>query len=61
MKTGAYTTVFWVDPSEDMFGIFLTQLQPLDWDLLHLYMVLATQAVADGKPSKPGSVAAGSR
>jgi CubicO group peptidase (beta-lactamase class C family) len=50
MKTGAYTTVFWVDPSEDMFGIFLTQLQPLDWDMQHLFMVLATQAVADGKP-----------
>lgn len=52
MKTGAYTTVFWIDPSEDMFGIFLTQLQPLDWDMQHLFMVLATQAVADGKPKR---------
>jgi CubicO group peptidase (beta-lactamase class C family) len=50
MKTGAYSTIFWVDPSEDMFGIFLTQLQPLNWDLTHYYMVLGTQAVADGKP-----------
>lgn len=40
------------DPSEDMFGIFLTQLQPLDWDMQHLFMVLATQAVADGKPKR---------
>ena len=47
MKTGAHTTHFWIDPSEDMFGIFLIQLQPLNWDLMHLYMVLATQAVAD--------------
>ena len=53
MKTGAYTTIFWIDPSEDMFGIFLTQLQPLDWDLMHLFMVLATQSVADGKPVRP--------
>ena len=50
MKTGAYSTVFWVDPSDDMFGIFLTQLQPLNWDLMHYYMVLGTQAVVDGKP-----------
>lgn len=47
MKTGAYTTHFWVDPSEDMFGIFLTQLQPLNWDLMHLSMVLATQTISD--------------
>ncbi|MFC1574103.1 serine hydrolase domain-containing protein, partial [Candidatus Latescibacterota bacterium] len=47
MKTGAYTTHFWVDPSEDMFGIFLIQLQPLNWDMMHLFMVLATQAIVD--------------
>jgi len=47
MKTGAYTTHFWVDPSEDMFGIFLIQLHPLNWDLMHLFMVLATQTIAD--------------
>ena len=47
MKTGGFTTQFWVDPSEDMFGIFLIQLQPLNWDMMHLYMVLATQAIVD--------------
>ena len=47
MKTGAYTTHFWVDPSENMYGIFLIQLQPLNWELMHLYMVLATQTIAD--------------
>lgn len=47
MKTGAYTTQFWIDPSEDMFGIFMTQLQPLDFDMLHYMMVLSTQAIAD--------------
>ena len=55
MKTGAYTTVFWIDPTEDMFAIFLTQIQPLDWDMQHLFMALTTQAVVDGKPLKQGS------
>ncbi|MBN1294570.1 MAG: beta-lactamase family protein [Candidatus Latescibacteria bacterium] len=47
MKTGAYTTHFWINPSDDMFGIFMIQLQPLNWDLMHLYMVLGTQAITD--------------
>ncbi|MFC1508244.1 serine hydrolase domain-containing protein [Candidatus Omnitrophota bacterium] len=47
LKTGAYTTEFWVDPSEEMFGILLIQLQPMSWEILHLCMVLATQAIID--------------
>ncbi len=47
MKSGAYTTQFWVDPAEDMFGIFLIQLQPLDLDLIHRVMVLGTQAIEE--------------
>ncbi len=47
MKTGAYTTYFWIDPSEKMFGIILMQLQPLDWDLMHYFGVLGTQAIID--------------
>ncbi len=47
MKSGAYSTQFWVDPGEDMFGIFLVQLQPLNIGLIHTFMVLGTQAVSD--------------
>ncbi len=47
MKTGAYTTYFWIDPSEKMFGIILMQLQPLDWDIMHYYGILGTQAITD--------------
>jgi CubicO group peptidase (beta-lactamase class C family) len=47
MKTGAYSTQFWVDPKEDMFGIFLVQLQPLNLGLIHTFMVLGTQAIGD--------------
>ena len=47
MKTGAYTTHFWIDPSEELYGIFLVQLQPLNWDMMHYFMVLATQAISD--------------
>ncbi|MHB9028640.1 MAG: serine hydrolase domain-containing protein [Candidatus Latescibacterota bacterium] len=47
MKSGAYSTQFWVDPAEDMFGIFLVQLQPLNVDLIHAFMTLGTQAIGD--------------
>ncbi len=47
MKTGAWTTHFWVDPAEDMFGIFMVQLTPLNWDLMHLFTVLVTQSIDD--------------
>ena len=47
MKTGAFSTFFVIDPSEDMFSVFMTQLQPLNVEMIHYMMVLGTQAVAD--------------
>ena len=43
---GALYTRFWVDPKQDMFGIFLSQMENY-WDenLIGKYRVLVNQAV----------------
>ena len=46
--SGIYNTFFWVDPEEDLFAIFLTQVSPFgtrDWR--NRIRVLVYQAVAD--------------
>ncbi|MEO8961064.1 MAG: serine hydrolase domain-containing protein, partial [Ginsengibacter sp.] len=45
---GAYYTRFWIDPKEDMIGIFLSQVQN-NWSssLIGKFRVLAYQAISD--------------
>ena len=47
MWDGAYHTRFWVDPSEEMIGIFMSQLQPVNWRLPAIFRVLAYQSIID--------------
>lgn len=44
---GFYYTLFWVDPKEEMIGIFMSQLYPSNIDLQQKFKVLAYQAIAD--------------
>ena len=45
---GAFYTRFWVDPKEDMIGIFMSQVDSY-WDekLIGKYKVLVYQSIAD--------------
>jgi CubicO group peptidase (beta-lactamase class C family) len=45
---GAFYTRFWVDPKEDMFGIFMSQVDAY-WDenLIGKFKVLVYQSIAD--------------
>lgn len=45
---GAFYTRFWIDPKEDMFGIFMSQMDA-NWDenLIGKFKVMVTQAIAD--------------
>ena len=44
---GAAGTKFWIDPQEDMIGIFMIQILPNSVDYGSAFRVLAYQAVAD--------------
>ncbi len=44
---GAAGTKFWIDPKEDMIGIFMIQILPNSVDYGSEFRVLAYQAVAD--------------
>lgn len=44
---GAASTYFWIDPLEDLYGIFLTQLVPPDFRFAREVMALTYQAVID--------------
>jgi CubicO group peptidase (beta-lactamase class C family) len=44
---GAASTYFWIDPREDLFGIFLTQLVEPDFRFAREMMVLTYQALVD--------------
>ena len=45
---GAYYTYFFIDPKEDMFGVFMTQLLPNDHlDLWRKFRILVEQAIVD--------------
>lgn len=47
--SGAASTCFWVDPSEDMAVILMTQMMPSDtYNLIRELRVLAYQAIIDG-------------
>ena len=45
---GAASTMFWIDPGEDMIGILLTQLMPSSaYPLRRVMKTLAYQAIID--------------
>jgi CubicO group peptidase (beta-lactamase class C family) len=45
--TGAANTYFWVDPREDLFGVFLVQRLPPSLRLVAPFPVLTYQALVD--------------
>jgi CubicO group peptidase (beta-lactamase class C family) len=47
MWDGGTRTRFWVDPAEELIGIFMTQLQTRGWELQQKYRVLVYQAIVD--------------
>ncbi len=42
---GAASTLFWIDPQEDMIGIFMTQIKPSDHSFGYKFKTLAYQAL----------------
>ncbi len=54
---GAWGTIFWVDPVEEMIGILMTQITSYrHLNVRHLLAVGATQAIIDSNSNKPFSV-----
>jgi CubicO group peptidase (beta-lactamase class C family) len=47
MWDGGTRTRFWVDPSEELIGIFMAQLRTRGWALQQRYRVLVYQAIVD--------------
>ncbi len=52
---GAFCTYFWVDPTEELIGVVMTQVRPYDHlNIRQEFQVLANQAIVDGaKPKLP--------
>ena len=44
---GGSSTSFWIDPKEELIGIFLTQLQPADHGAGREFKMLTYQAIVD--------------
>jgi CubicO group peptidase (beta-lactamase class C family) len=45
---GAFGTLFWIDPKEDMFGILMIQLRPYDHiNIRQDFQTMATQAIVE--------------
>ena len=44
---GGLSTTFWIDPSEEMYGVFLAQLEPAQFRYGRLLQALAYQALVD--------------
>lgn len=45
---GAFGTIFWIDPKEDMFGILMMQLRPYDHiNVRQEILTMATQAIVE--------------
>ena len=54
---GAWGTIFWIDPAEQMIGIFMTQISSYrHLNVRQLLSVGATQAVTESWRHKPPSV-----
>ncbi len=45
--TGGLSTTFWVDPTEELIGIFMTQVTPTDHNLLKKIKTLVYQAIVN--------------
>jgi len=46
--SGYFNTSFWIDPSEDLIAVFMTQMRPLEhWDIHDKFQVLTYQAIVD--------------
>ncbi|MGA9774197.1 MAG: serine hydrolase domain-containing protein [Blastocatellia bacterium] len=55
---GAFCTYFWVDPTEELIGIMMTQVRPYTHlNIRQEFQVLANQAITDSARPKPGAVA----
>ncbi len=55
---GAFCTYFWVDPTEELIGIMMTQVRPYTHlNIRQEFQVLANQAIVDSARPKPGAVA----
>ena len=56
---GAYCTYFFVDPAEDMIGIFMTQISPYrHLDVRQQFSTLATQAIVESWRDRPAAIRA---
>ena len=54
---GAWGTVFWVDPAEDMIGVFMTQITSYSHlNVRPLLAVTVTQAIVDSYQGEPPTV-----
>jgi len=47
MWAGFFFSYFWVDPQEEMFGIFMSQKHPWDSDLPKVYLNMVYQGIVD--------------
>ncbi|MEN8224588.1 MAG: serine hydrolase domain-containing protein [Bacteroidota bacterium] len=46
--SGYFNTSYWIDPSEDLIAVFMTQMRPFEhWDIHKKFQVLTYQAIAD--------------
>jgi CubicO group peptidase (beta-lactamase class C family) len=51
---GAYCTYFFVDPTEELVGVFMTQIRPYTHiDVRRQFCVLASQAIVDRPKEGP--------
>lgn len=54
---GAFNTYFWVDPAEDMIGIFMSQVRPYTHLRVRQQLsILAVQAITDSSRSKAPNI-----
>jgi CubicO group peptidase (beta-lactamase class C family) len=46
--SGYFNTSYWIDPSEDLIAVFMTQMRPMEhWDIHDKFQVLTYQAIVD--------------
>ena len=46
--SGYFNTSYWIDPSEDLIAVFMTQMRPMEhWDINDKFQVLTYQAIVD--------------
>ena len=46
--SGYFNTSYWIDPSEDLIAVFMTQMRPMEhWNIHDKFQVLTYQAIVD--------------